>query len=209
MGEPNLFLTNLSTSKSKRKSRVRSISVLLGVIGLAVLLSSIIILRPNQSASSSTLQPASNGASNGVSYAGPITFEFVGSNSTAATAAAGSTVQGAITVDILQAAPMRFLIDDRGYNTSVSTLPAGISISLNVYGNSYSPLLLSNAATQPVNTAPLVPTTLGETTVQYAISVANSVPNGAYDFGIVCLSFLNNGTLRGLAQTYEVTLSVQ
>jgi hypothetical protein len=148
---------------------------------------------------------STSGLNNSVSWAGIITFEFVGSNSTEATAAAGSTVQGAITIDILQAAPLRFYIDDRGYNTSVSTLPAGISISLNVYGNTYYPPLLSSAEYQP----PLIPTALGETAVQYEITVAKSVSTGVYDIRILCLSFFNNGTLTDQGMEYLVTLHVQ
>lgn len=200
-----MFMSHLP--RSKRKSRARSLLILFGVVCLALLSSIMIfhVIEFNQSALSSTPQHTSSS----VSFAGPITFGFVGGNSSAVTVAAGSTVHGAITIDILQAAPLRFYIDDRGYNTSSSTLPAGVSISLNVYGNSYAPSSLSQSATQPLSTTPLVATTLGETTVQYTISVASSVPKGAYDIRIVCWSFLNNGTHYDQPEVYEVTLSVQ
>lgn len=149
---------------------------------------------------------SSNTSTNGsVSFVGPVTFEFTGNNSTEVTAAAGSTVRGTITINILQQAPLRFYIDDIGYNSSSSTLPTGISISLNIYGNAYDPPLLSNANSQP----PLVPTVSGETTLQYEISTSSSVPRGVYDARIVCWSFLNNGTVSDQAEVYQVTLHIQ
>jgi hypothetical protein len=61
-------------------------------------------------------------------------------------------------------------------------------------------MLLSNT--------PLVSTTIGETTVQYTINLANTVPKGTYDIKIVCQSFLNNGNLTVQSDEYEVTLHV-
>jgi hypothetical protein len=49
---------------------------------------------------------------------------------------------------------------------------------------------------------------MGETTVQYTINLANTVPKGTYDIKIVCQSFLNNGNLTVQSDEYEVTLHV-
>jgi hypothetical protein len=167
----------------------------------ASLIATFFYLAPGISSTTGLNSSVTNARSAGL----PITFGFVGSNYTQwVTAAAGSTVHGTIILSILQVAPLRFYIDDIGYNTS-STLPAGISISLNIYGNTYDPPLLSSNYSQP----PLVSTALGETNVQYAISVANSVPSGVYYIGILCWSFQKNGTVYDQGAVYEVILNVQ
>jgi hypothetical protein len=163
-------------------------------------------IQENSTPASSSGAPDLN---NYLMFTGQITFGFVGSNSTEVAAAAGSIVHGTIIVNILQEAPLRFYIDDSGYNTSSSSFPAGMSISLNMYGNNYDPVLFSKADNQSLSTIPLVPTALGETNVQYAISVASSVLKGVYDTKIVFWSFLNNGTLYDQAEEYQVTLHVQ
>jgi hypothetical protein len=196
------------------RSTRRAVIILLSVVGLALLVSvtmALYVVGHDQSGPST--QSSESGVpdhlSNSVTLVGPITFRFVGGNSSALTVVAGSTVYGTMSIDVLQAAPLRFYIDDRRYNATGSTLPAGISISFNMYGNSYDPFLLSTEDDQPLSAARLIPTTLGVTTVRYTISSASNVPKGVYGIRIVCWSFLNNGTIYNRPESYWVTLSVQ
>jgi len=162
--------------------------------------------------------PISTSSSGSMSFAGPITFRFLGDNSTEATVVAGSTVQGTIPVNITGASWLNFYVDDRGtlFNTTKPTLPAGISVSLSMYGNSYDAVSLTAAYAN--QSLPLVPTTQGETSVQYAVSAASNVPAGVYKVLIVFQSVTNDGELYGFekgtlhygyAAVYEVILYVQ
>jgi hypothetical protein len=165
--------------------------------------------------------PISTSSSSSMSFAGPITFRFLGNNSTEATVVAGSSVQGTIPVNITGASWLNFYVDDRGtlFNTTKPTLPAGISVSLNMYGNSYDAVSLTAAyANQSISAVPLVPTTQGETNFQYTVSAASSVPAGVYKVLIVFQSVTNDGELYGFekgtlhygyAAVYEVILHVQ
>ena len=139
--------------------------------------------------------------------------------------AAGSAGQGTILISITQAAPLLVFVDDSGtlVDQSTPTLPQGISVSLNMYGKSYDvPSVYEvpfNATTSlPLSTAQLVPTTLGETSIQYTVSVANTVPAGVYNVNIAFQSILKGDmlpagylydSLYGYGQWYTVILKVQ
>jgi hypothetical protein len=178
--------------------------LLISVAGL-VLLSSILALHGMGSNQSNASQQtsSSNSPSYSQSFSGPVTFQL-GSNVSELSVTAGSSVQGAVPIKITGVFSFNFYVDDRGFNTTKSALPAGISVSLDMYGKSYDavPLtvMFANLGSPPLVPAALlqlVPTDLGETAVQYTVSVASSVPAGVYNVLIVFQSVTNTGELYG------------
>lgn len=203
------------------------VGVLLSVAGL-VLLSSIMVLHaPTNQGATSKQTPGLN-SPNVQRFAGTISFQFGGSNVTELTVAAGSATQGTILMNITQAAPFLIYINDGGgrFNQTGPTLPPGISVSLNMYGKRYDvptvyEVPFDNHTSLPLSTVPLVPTALGNTSVQYAISVASTVPAGVYNVDILFKSILKNDmvpsgardqgieTMYGYGAYYTVILHVQ
>jgi hypothetical protein len=185
------------------------IGLLLTVVASLVLLSSIMALDKMLSNQSATSKQASspNNLNNGLTNAAPITFEFVESNFADLTVAAGSEVQGTIPIKINGTFSFIFWLDDRGFNTTESTLPEGISVSINMYGKTYraesvTSLFKKYSTLLPavqVDQSPIPPvsTALGETTIQYTVTAASSVPTGVYDVKIVFQCVTNDGELAG------------
>lgn len=163
--------------------------------------------------------------SNSVAFAGTISFQFEGSNISELTTPAGSAVQGTVLMNISQAAPLLIYVADSGtdINQTTPTLPPGISVSLEMYGNSYNvpsvyEVAFNDTTGLPLSTVQLVPTTLGETSIQYTINVASSVPAGVYNVKILFVSMLKGDMLPagypydyryGYGDYYTVILHVQ
>ncbi len=214
--------------KNVKRNRLFN-GVLLIIVAGVLLLSSIIaldIMFPNQSTASEQAS-SPNMLNNGIHFAGPITFELMGSNVAELTVAAGSEVQGAISIKINGTFSFQFYHDDLGFNTTKSTLPEGISVSINVYGKNYDVLPVTSLLGDPTfmaavypNQSPiqLVPTTRGETTVKYTVRAASNVPAGVYNIRIVFQSVTDDGELYGFekgtlhygyAEGFGVILHVQ
>jgi hypothetical protein len=134
----------------------------------------------------------------------PITFHFI-QNSTTLKVSPGSNVSDKIPIIINEDAPMRFVIDDRNFtNPNVSSTPSGLSVSLLVFGNQYQPEFLSqekevrdkdNHVIEPVIGETSVPTKVGETLVEYTISVPKNVSPGKYSVFIDGQSFLQRSPI--------------
>jgi hypothetical protein len=158
-------------------------------------------------------------------FVGTISFQFENTNFSELTVAAGSAVQSTVLMNIFQAAPLLIFVDDSGIeiNQTAPTLPPGISVSLRMYGNSYNvpsvyEVAFDNFTGLPLSTVQLVPTTLGETSIQYTINVASSVPAGVYNVKILFKSMLKGDmlpagysydSLYGYGEVYIVILHVQ
>ncbi|MGD0159258.1 MAG: hypothetical protein ABSB89_03060 [Candidatus Bathyarchaeia archaeon] len=201
----------------KRKTRTYGVAAVL----LALILG---VLCYNLGFTGTKLKPT---APNDITYVGPISFQFSGGNASELTVASGSAGKGTIQVNVTEADPL--LIYDYaggGFNQSATALPAGLSVSLNMYGNLYdvpqiNQVALDNATALPLSTVPLIPTTLGETTFQYTINTASTVPAGTYTIHISFLPILQGdevpastraagiNEMQGLGEVYAVTINVQ
>lgn len=193
-----------------KKEVLRSVvgAILAASLVAAIIYYSVPAVQENRSSLSNAL--------NTLGFVGTVSFQFVGSDVSELIVAASSAGQGTILMNITQAAPFLIYIDDSGalLNQSTPTLPPGISVSLNMYGKRYDvpsiyEVPLNDSTGLPLSTVQLVPTTLGETTVQYTISVTSAVPTGVYNVNIVFRNILNNGTHYGYAAEYVVILHVQ
>jgi hypothetical protein len=163
---------------------------------------------------------------NSVTFTGTRSFEFQESNVTELTTAAGSTVEGAIEMNIVLPTPLLVYILDQGFNQTNPSLPLGISVTLTIYGNSYNvpsmhELPFDSFTGLPSTTVKLVNTTLGKTSIQFTINVGNTVPSGVYNLEILFKSILkgdmvpsslrNSGvdTIYGYGEYYTIILYVQ
>lgn len=163
---------------------------------------------------------------NGITSGNVRSFQFENGNRSELTVAAGSSVKGTVPIKITSGFFFNFYVDDRGwvYNTTKPSLPAGISVSIEMYGNSYDavPLTVVYADRSlplfPSSLLPLAPTSLGVTSVEYTLSVASDVPAGVYTVLIIFQSVTNDGEAYrcekgslhyGYAIYYEVVLHVQ
>jgi len=190
--------------------------------GLVLLGSTMVFHDPSPNQSAATGQTPSD--SGDINFAGTISFQFENTNVSELTVAAGSAVQGTVLMNISQAAPLLIYVDDSGIeiNQTTPTLPPGISVSLEMYGNSFNVPLVYEVAFNDTTGLPLstqlVPTTLGETSIQYTINVASSVPTGVYNVKILFKSMLMGDMLPagylydylyGYGEYYTVILHVQ
>jgi hypothetical protein len=131
--------------------------------------------------------PVAKQVTNGIGSFGPITFKLL-QNSTTMKVSPGSSVTDSIPINIIDNAPMRFLIDDTDINSSKSTIPSGITVSMQVFGKSYQPefqtqtrpVSINNTLVNPEVGSTSVSTQVGESSIPYTISVANNVPVGTY-----------------------------
>jgi len=161
---------------------------------------------------------------NGITSGSVRSFQFENGNRSELTVAAGSSVKGTVPIKITSGFFFNFYVDDRGFNTTKSSLPPGISVCIDLYGNRYDavPLTVVYADRSlplfPSSLLPLAPTSLGVTSVEYTLSVASDVPAGVYTVLIIFQSVTNDGEAYrcekgslhyGYAVYYEVVLHVQ
>lgn len=151
-----------------------------------------------------------NRVDNRVTWAGKSIFQFVSGNSTVLTASSGSSISETITINFLENATIRFFVDDGvgGFNTSLPTLPNGISVTVIVDGHIYNAELYSQVGDLTTSRNQLIQVGPGTIMVRYTVSIASGIPKGLYQFNIVCANFLNQGTLLNQIQDLEVVLNV-
>lgn len=189
--------------KIQRKQR----NLLLFFVGLAVLPT--ILLAPTYLNSSTTLINQQNGA---ISFPTP-SVAIQGSNSTTLQLGPGSDGGAQYSLSVLRNLPIRFFIDDRGFNNSV-ILPQGINVKITVGGVTYSLERLSqlfNSGRIPANsTNPAIPTSgQSSLTVSYIVQASSAVPAGQYIISIVCLSFPSPTVFNpNPGATFRVTVDI-
>src|SRR5207245_720338 len=148
----------------------------------------------------------------GISFPKPSVY-IVGSNTSSIVLSPSSNQSGQYSLRVTQSLPIRFFIEDQGFNGS-NPVPSGINVKISLGAKSYDIERVSEIFANgigPTNSSnPLISTTgLARMTVNYTIQMANTVPPGQYTITIVCLSFPNpNVSSPNPQATFEVSLKV-
>jgi hypothetical protein len=157
--------------------------------------------------------PAQKNLPNGsISFPKP-SVEIKGPNSSILAVSRGSSADGQYSLSILQSLPIRFFLDDRGFNNSIN-LPVGVTVKISVNGQTYNLESLSelfNSGKVPTNSSnPVIPTAASSVMmVNYEVETSSTVPPGQYMVTIDCLSFPRPSQFASLPRIQVLPLPLQ
>jgi len=155
---------------------------------------------------------ANNRPNNGVTGP-PSSIHVLGSNTSTLAVKAGLATAGQYVLDVSKGFPIRFFLEDRGFNNSI-ILPVGITVVVTIGNLTYNLERLSDVFSSrglPTNTTtPALGTIAGATlVVNYSLHVSTNVPRGTYNINLICVSYPNSKQFQANPDAnFEVALYI-
>ena len=143
---------------------------------------------------------------NGVNWVGTQTLQL-SRNASELSVSRGSSTQGTILVDVLKDDPLRIFVDDAMFNATESSMPQGVSITVNINGQDV-PIPSSHSMSGVPIAADLLTTTLGQNAIKYTVSASEDVPVGRYSVLLAIQSWLSDETKCEYGLLYNLVLNI-